>query len=303
MAAFAENPLRGAAADPARYSFETFEVTWPAENVLNIAMNRPRKLNAQDQLLWKELKLAFDAASSDPDCRVVLLTGNGRMFTSGIDLQASFLAPKAPADDQVKATQPKPDRTDVARAAMHQFTDILQTQALFNAIEECRVPVIACIHRACLGAGVDMVCAADMRYCTDDAVFAVKEVKLGIAADVGTLQRMPKVMGSESLMRELAYTGRDFTAAEAKEHGFVSRTFPDRASLCDYALETAKVIAANSPVAVAGTKHNLIYSRDHSVEDGLKHEATWNMVMLKTEDIPRAAAGFMRKKPANFSKL
>merc|ERR1712113_1176062 len=110
-------------------------------------------------------------------------------------------------------------------------------------------------------------------------------------------------MGSESLVRELAYTGRDFTATEAKEHGFVSRTFPDRAAMCTYALDTCRTIAANSPIAVVGTKHNLLYSRDHSVEEGLRHEATWNMSMLKTEDLPRSAAGLMGKKPSIFSKL
>merc|ERR1712203_1313938 len=154
-----------------------------------------------------------------------------------------------------------------------------------------------------LGAGIDMVCAADIRYCTADTVFSVKEVKLGLAADVGTLQRMPKVMGSDSLVRELAYTGRDFTAAEAREHGFVSKTFSDRDAMCAYALDMAKSIAANSPIAVVGTKHNLLYSRDHTVEEGLRHEATWNMVMLKTEDVPRSAAGFMGNKPPTFAKL
>merc|ERR1712032_210232 len=179
------------------------------------------------------------------------------MFTAGVDLQESFVSDiKAPANKQ--QVPKEKERLDVARAALRQHAGILKTQTLFNAIEECRVPVIACMHRACLGAGVDMVCAADMRYCTDDTVFAVKEVKLGIAADVGTLQRMPKVMGSESLLRELAYTGRDFTAAEAKEHGFVSKTFPDREALCSYALDVAKNIAANSPIAVVGTKHNLL---------------------------------------------
>ena len=213
---------------------------------------------------------------------------------------------------------------------MAQLRGVSATQVLFNAIEECRVPVVACIHRACLGAGVDMVCAADIRYCTTDAVFAVKEVMLGLAADIGTLQRMPKVMGSESLLRELAFTGRDFTSDEAKEHGFVSRVFDDRQSMCEKALDVCQQIAATSPIAVIGTKNNLIYARDHSVAEGLqyplrgnirthqstftsvlgltctrwsRYEATWNMVMLQTEDVGKSAKAFMSKMPARFAKL
>jgi len=295
----AENPLRGALADLKRYNFETFEVTWPAENVLGIAMNRPAKLNAQNPELWEEIKLVFDAASGDPDCRVILLSGNGRAFTAGIDMQESFVHFAA----QSSTSEETESRPDVSRAALHQLASIKHTQALFNAIEDCQVPVIACIHRACLGAGVDMVCAADIRYCTDDTVFAVKEVQLGLAADIGTLQRMPKVMGSESLMRELAYTGRDFTSAEAEKHGFVSKTFPDRESMCKYALSVAKSIAVNSPVAVMSTKHNLLFSRDHSVEEALHHEATWNMSMLQSKDIPKAAMALISKTKPKFSKL
>lgn len=189
------------------------QVTWAADHVLNISMNRPKVLNAQNPQMWEETKGVFDAASTDPDCRCVLLTGNGRLFTAGIDLQQSFVSDdvqtgesggsKAPA-----AAPEDAERPDVARRALAQLRGIGATQALFNAIEECRVPVVAAIHRACLGAGVDMVCAADIRFCTADSTFAIKEVMLGLAADVGTLQRMPKVMGSESLLRELAFTGR-----------------------------------------------------------------------------------------------
>ena len=191
------------------------QVTWAGDHVLNIAMNRPKVLNAQNPRMWQETKAVFDAASTDANCRCVLLTGNGRVFTAGIDLQQSFVskdvqqgknggsdaAPKA--DDDEERGGP-----DVARRALAQVAGIRATQALFNAIEECRVPVVAAIHRACLGAGVDMVCAADIRYCTADATFAIKEVLLGLAADIGTLQRMPKAMGSESWLRELAFTGR-----------------------------------------------------------------------------------------------
>eukprot|EP01043_Picozoa_sp_COSAG02_P028613 COSAG02_NODE_1743_length_11100_cov_17.677575_4_plen_200_part_00 len=191
-------------------------MTWAADHVLNIAMNRPTVLNAQNPQMWEEIKGVFDAASADPDCRCVLLTGNGRLFTAGIDLQQSFVSDdvqngESSASDAPEIVAQQTGRPDVARRALAQLRGIRATQSLFNAIEECRVPVVAAIHRACLGAGVDMVCAADIRYCTADTTFAVKEVMLGLAADVGTLQRMPKVMGSESLVRELAFTGRCVT--------------------------------------------------------------------------------------------
>jgi enoyl-CoA hydratase/carnithine racemase len=121
----------------------------------------------------QETKLVFDAAGSDPECRVVLFSGNGKMFTSGIDLAESFVAPMRGDDKANSSTEPK-ERPDFARVALSQLEGISQTQALFNAIEECRVPVIACVHRACLGAGVDMICAADIRYCTADSIFSSK---------------------------------------------------------------------------------------------------------------------------------
>ena len=193
--------------------------------MLNIAMNRPKVLNAQNPQMWEETKGVFDAASTDPECRCVLLTGNGRLFTAGIDLQQSFVSNDVQqgeggggADAAAAAAAEESETPDVARRALAQVRGIMATQALFNAIEECRVPVVAAIHRACLGAGVDMVCAADIRYCTADSTFAIKEVMLGLAADVGTLQRMPKVMGSESLLRELAFTGRDFTVRKHTKH-------------------------------------------------------------------------------------
>lgn len=249
-------------------------------------MNRPKVLNAQNPQMWEDIKGVFDAASADPNCRCVLLTGNGRLFTAGIDLQESFISDdvqkgkSGASSDAPRIAAQRAERPDVARRALAQLRGIRATQSLFNTIEECRVPVVAAIHRACLGAGVDMVCAADIRYCTADATFAIKEVMLGLAADVGTLQRMPKVMGSESLLRELAFTGRcvtvqlvchlrciahirayrrpiarthrDFTAEEAKEHGFVSRVFTSREEMCQRALETAQQIATNSPIAVIG---------------------------------------------------
>ena len=150
-----------------------------------------------------------------------------------------------------------------------------------------------------------MITAADIRYCTSDAYFQVKEVDIGMAADVGTLQRLPKVVGSESLVRELALTARQMFADEAHRCGLVSRVLPDRESLLAAALDVAGMIAARSPVAVQGTKHQLIYARDHSVKEALEYIATWNAAMLQSEDVMKAAMASMSRKgpPAVFSKL
>ena len=185
--------------------------------------------------------------------------------------------------------------------------------------------MIAAVHAGCIGGGVDLVTAADIRYCTQDAFFQIKEVEignqnkklilfvffftftfdLGLAADVGTLQRLPKVIGSDSLVRELAYTARKMFADEAAQAGLVSRVFPDKETLLKAALETASLIAGKSPVAIQGTKHNLNYSRDHSIEEGLSYMTTWNAAMLQSEDLRIAAMASMdRKGPAPvYSKL
>nr|XP_041568440.1 delta(3,5)-Delta(2,4)-dienoyl-CoA isomerase, mitochondrial isoform X1 [Taeniopygia guttata] len=156
------------------------------------------------------------------------------------------------------------------------------------------------------GAGVDLISACDIRFCSQDAYFQVKEVDMGLAADVGTLQRLPKIVGSQSLVNELAFTARIMRAPEALSCGLVSRVLPDKAALLEVALEVAEAIAARSPVAVQGTKVNLLYSRDRPVSEGLQHVATWNMAMLQTEDIPKSVQAALDKKGPEdvpFAKL
>ncbi len=158
-------------------------------------------------------------------------------------------------------------------------------QESFTAIEKCPQPVIAAVHSACIGGGVDLLCACDIRYASKDSFFSIKEVDVGLAADVGTLQRMPKIVGNEGFVRELAYTARRFDAKEAFERGFITRVLECKDATLKAALETAEVIASKSPVAVVGTKRFLVHARDHTVQEGLEYAANWNMVMLETEVI------------------
>ncbi|NXD74568.1 ECH1 protein, partial [Eolophus roseicapillus] len=185
---------------------------------------------------------------------------------------------------------------DPARKAWNLRRKICAFQESFSVLEKCPKPVIVAVHGACIGAGVDLICACDIRYCSQDAWFQVKEVDIGLAADVGTLQRLPKIVGSQSLVNELAFTARRMMAPEAQSCGLVSRVFPDKGSLVQAAITVAETIAARSPVAVQGTKENLLYARDHSVPESLRYMATWNMGMLQSQDVLTAAQAAMDQK-------
>ncbi|KAK6183549.1 hypothetical protein SNE40_011008 [Patella caerulea] len=273
------------------YNFETLKVTKPRENVIQVELNRPQKRNAMNKAFWGEMVGCFNQISEDSDCRAVVVTGAGKIFTAGLDLM-DF--------DGIQIMQ---SDTDVSRKAFTFRKLIRAYQETFTVIEKCSKPVIAAIHNACVGGGIDMITACDIRYCTSDAWFQIKEVDIGLAADVGTLQRLPKITGNDSLTRELTYTARKFYSNEAKEIGLISRIFDTKESMVEGALDTASLIASKSPIAVQGSKISLVYSRDHSVPEGLDHVATWNQSMLQSEDILKAVTAGMEKKEAVFSKL
>lgn len=279
------------AASELSYDFQTLKVDTPAEFVKHVEMNRPNKLNAMNVEFWREITECFNKLADDEDCRVVILSGAGKVFTSGLDLSDNGLFEIMMSD------------TDVSRKAFKMSKIIPMFQNSFTAIENCPKPVIAAVHSACIGGGIDMTSACDIRYCTQDAWFQIKEVDVGLAADVGTLQRFPKIVGNDSLTRELTYTARKFFSDEAKSIGFVSRILQDKEQLMKTALDTARTIASKSPVAIQGSKINLIYSRDHSVSEGLDYNAKWNMVMLQSEDTMKAATGLMNKTKPVFAKL
>jgi len=177
---------------------------------------------------------------------------------------------------------------------------VKKLQNTINAIEQCSKPVLAAIHGGCIGGGVDIVAACDMRYCTADAYFTIKEVDLGLVADLGTLQRLPKII-SPGMVAEMAYTARKVDGAEAKAIGMVNRTFESAESLQQGVLELAKMIAAKSPLVVRGIKHNLLYSRDHSVPDSLEYMTTWNAAMFLSEDLMASFQAFVQKQQPVFN--
>ncbi|KAK0568677.1 hypothetical protein OC861_001679 [Tilletia horrida] len=266
---------------PQKYSkFDTkfHLVQFEADLVLRVSFSRP-PVNA-----WHD--------ASDPDVAVVVLSGEGRCFTAGLDLKSNEL-PSLLASVE-----------DPARRAFALHAHIKEFQAAISSIEKCTKPVIGAAHGIAYGLAIDLLSACDIRYVASCAMLSIREVNIGLAADIGTLQRFPKVVGNDSLTRELVYTARAFTPAEAQTIGFVSKvTGQGQPAVVAAAIETAKEIASKSPVAVAGSKAILNYSRDHPVEDGLAFTAIWNAAMVQTEDVPIASQAILAKQKAAFSKL
>ncbi len=255
------------------------------QQIAIVALNRPDKANAMNAAMWAELQTCFEWLDGESSVRVIILSGNGKHFCSGIDLTMF---------GSVTGSIAEP-----ARRAEALRRTILRLQGNLSAIENCRKPVLAAIHGACIGAGIDMSCCCDMRYATADAYFSIKEIDIGMTADVGTLQRMPKIV-PDAIVRELAYTGRSMSAAEAQGAGFINRVFEDRKTLLKEVADIARQIAAKSPLAIRGTKAMLLHSRDHSVTEGLNYIATWNAGMLSQADLGEAIQAQMEKKPATF---
>lgn len=255
--------------------------------IAHVQINRPDKVNAMNADFWREIIEIFQWVDDNDAVRVVVLSGAGKHFSSGIDLM--LLA-------SVGAQLGK----DVGRNATTLRRKILELQASFNAVDNCRKPVLAAIQGYCIGGAIDLVSACDMRYCTVDAQFSIKEVDMGMAADVGTLQRLPRIIG-DGMMRELAYTGRSIDGHEAVRIGLANRAYENHEALLAGVMEIAEQIAAKSPIAVRGTKEMIRYMRDHRVEDGLEYIATWNAAMLQSEDLRLAMAAHMTKQKPEFA--
>jgi enoyl-CoA hydratase len=267
--------------------YETLHVTLDGA-IATVRLARPDKANAMNLAMWHDIRRAFAWIDDTPAARVAVLEGEGNHFCAGIDLQMmAGLLPQV-HDDCDGRTRERLRRV------------ILDLQDTLTALERCRKPVLAAIHGACVGGGVDLICCADMRYASAEAQFVVKEIDLGMVADVGTLQRLPKLIGHQGLVRELAYTGRAVDAAEARAIGLVNRVFDSRDAMQAGVREVAAQIAAKSPLAIRGIKEMLNYSRDHSVADGLNHVATWNAAMLLSEDLMAATTAPPQRAPARF---
>ena len=257
------------------------------QGVAEVRLNRPDKSNAMNAAMWQEIRQAFDWVDATPEARVAILSGEGKNFCAGIDLA------------MLGDIQQQIAHADGARSRETLRRLILDLQDCLNAVERCRKPVLAAIHGACVGGALDLVTCCDMRYAAGDAVFSVKEIDLGMVADVGSLQRLPRLIG-DGMARELAYTGRTVGADEAERLGLINFNFGDFFRFTVEVREIAQTIAAKSPLAMRGTKDVLNYSRDHSVSDGLNYVATWNAAMLLSTDLEEAITAQREKRAPIF---
>jgi enoyl-CoA hydratase len=268
-------------------NFETLGVGL-ADGIATVELNRPAMANAMSQQMWLDICEAFRWVDKTPEARVAVISGRGKHFTSGIDL-----AMLAGTKNQIQ------DECD-GRAREKLRRQILELQETLTSIERCRKPVLAAIQGACIGGGIDLITCCDMRYASAEAYFLIREIDVGMTADVGTLQRLPKLV-PDGIVRELAYTGRRFDAAEARQIGLVNRIYDSSDDLQRKVAEIAATIAAKSPLSIRGIKEMVIYSRDHSVADGLNYIATWNAAMLISKDLTEAMTAAREKRPAKFS--
>jgi len=273
--------------------YECFDVE-VTDKVAHIRMNRPEKSNSMIPAFWRELPEIVDGLSASGSVRAIVLSAVGRHFCSGMDLEVF-------ANDD--AIGPAGSTSGHRSRRNERFrSTALKLQDTFTSLERARVPVLCAIQGACVGGAIDMVTAADMRYAEESTFFSIAEINIGMTADVGTLQRMPKLV-PEGIVRELAYTGRRWSAEEAKAAGFVNQVFADHDALLDGVMEIAREIASKSPMAVWGTKQTMHYTRDHSVADGLEFIANWNAAMFDTDDMAEAFGAKMEQRSPEFPDL
>lgn len=276
-------------------TYEYFHVTEPQPFVTHVEINRPQKLNAFHEPMWLELKTIFDALSISPDVRAIILSGAGeKSFTTGLDVQA------ASQDGVLSQQQGQPD---VARKAQAIKRHVVEFQDCIQSIEKCEKPVICVMHGYAFGLAIDIATCADIRMCSSDVKFAVKEVDIGIAADIGTLTRLPKIVGSFSWVKDVALSARVFGAQEAYRVGFVSQVLEGKQKLMAEALKMAELLASKSPVAVQGTKELLNHARDHTTADSLRYTGVWNSAAIQTRDMQDAMLSGLKKTKPRFEKL
>lgn len=269
--------------------YECFEVSIN-HLVAHLEFSRPEALNTMTKAFWLELPRCIREIEASTDARVIVISSTGKHFSAGMDLGV-FSDPSA-----------VPMGGEPGRMAENLRRVVLQLQDTLSSLERVRLPVLAAVHGGCIGGALDLVCAADSRYCTRDAYFTIKETELGMTADVGTLQRLPKLM-PEGLVRELAYTGRRFGAEEAHRLGFVNAVYENQEAMLKAVLGIAETIAGNSPLAVTGCKEMLNYSRDHSVEDSLLYMATWQAGMFRPGDLMTTFQAKAQKQSPSYEGL
>ncbi len=260
-------------------------------NIAHIVLNRPEAMNSMPRAFWNELPALVNDINDNAKARVIVISSTGKHFTAGMDISVftDGEGVSAGGGDQYARAE-----------AVRQF--VLTLQGSFNCLDNARMPVIAAIQGGCIGGGVDMTSACDIRYATEDAFFQIAEINIGMTADVGTFPRLCKLI-PEGWVRELAYAGRRLPAQKAKEIGLVNDVFATQEAMLAHVMELAAEIAAKAPVAVAGSKRMINYARDHTIADGLDYIATWQAGMFAPPHMMEAFAAKTQKRAPAFPDL
>ena len=258
------------------------------EGIAHLVLNRPESLNTMNPLFWRELDATLEDLHRGQEARVLVISSTGKHFSAGMALET--FGGVGLLDDQ----------SAEGRAAV--FDLLTDMQATFTRLETLRIPTLVAIHGGCIGGAVDMVTACCIRYATADAFFCVQEINIGMVADVGTLQRLPKLLPM-GLVKELAYTGRRLPAAQAQAQGLVTRVFDSAQAMLDEVMAVARDIAAKPPVAIWGTKQALNYARDHSVEDALKQMGWLQGAIWSNRHVHEAVTAMREKRAGEYPPL
>ncbi|MDC9721136.1 MAG: crotonase/enoyl-CoA hydratase family protein [Gammaproteobacteria bacterium] len=260
------------------------------DHVAHLRFNRPQKYNTMSVEFWQEFPHVIKTIDEGGDARVLVISGEGKHFCAGMDL-AVFTS------GAIK--RPK----DPARRNEHMRQLVLQLQAIISNVEDMRIPVLAAIQGGAIGGALDLVCACDCRYMSEDAFVSIEEIRLGMAADLGTLQRLPRLI-APGLAKELAYTGRRMMSDEALASGLVNQVFSNSETMLIAVMALAKTMASHSPLAVHGCKEIINYGRDHSIDNALKYQATWQAGMLQPEvDMMEAMMSKAQKRTPEYKAL
>ncbi|HZD22409.1 MAG TPA: crotonase/enoyl-CoA hydratase family protein [Acidimicrobiia bacterium] len=255
-------------------------------HVATLWLNRPDKLNALSEDIWLDIPEAVSALDQDPDVRVIVVAGRGRAFTVGIDV------------NMLASIQPSGSSPAIANLEL--YAEIKRLQKTVSSFADTAKPVIAAVHGYCLGAGVNIISACDIRLGAADAIFSIRETKMGLVADIGALQRLPAIIGG-GVTAEMAMTGADYPADWALQRGLVSEVFDDFDSLMAGAKDLAGRIAANSPLVTQGIKRILQANDGRTIDQALDYMAQWNSSFLISNDLKEAMAAFMEKRNPDYT--
>jgi enoyl-CoA hydratase len=262
--------------------------------VATLYIDRPEKFNALHRALWYSIPEAVAVLDRDPAVRAIVLAGKGKVFCAGIDLPDHAGLSSGGSLSGLEGSE-----SSGVGKRRQLYDDIRAYQRTASCFADTNKPVIAAVHGLCLGAGMDLITACDIRLAAADATFSVRETRVGIVADIGSLQRLPRIVG-DGIAREWIFTGADYDARRAREVLLVNEVLPDRDALFARAQEVARAIAANSPLAVQGSKHVLGFATRRETDANLDYVALWNAAFLHSEDLGEAMRSFMEKRPARF---